>query len=136
MVTVTTVYDGELRVTATHDPSGARMVTDAPRDNEGLGRSFSPTDLIPAALGACMLTVMGIVARRRAWPLDGASIQVEKHMVADPARRIGRLVVRVRMPDALPAEARAALERAALACPVHKSLHPDIEIPVEFSYGP
>ena len=75
------------------------LETDAPRDNEGRGESFSPTDLLATALGTCMMTVMGIVARRHAWELAGARVRVEKHMAVDPVRRVGRLVVRFAMRD-------------------------------------
>lgn len=133
MVEIDVVYRGSLRCSAQHLPSGVELATDAPKDNEGLGASFSPTDLLATSLGACMLTIMGIVARRHEWSLDGARVRVEKHMQAAP-RRVGRLVVRFSLPAALDRDARRRLEEAARACPVHASLHPDIEIPVEFIY--
>lgn len=81
-----------------------------------------------------MLTVMGIAARREGWALEGARAGVEKHMVADPLRRVGRLVVQLRMPPGLPGEARKVLEDAARNCPVNKSVHPDIEVQLDFDY--
>jgi uncharacterized OsmC-like protein len=83
-------YEGELHTSARHGPSGAVLETDAPKDNEGKGESFSPTDLLATALGTCMLTVMGILARRKGWELKGARVSVDKDMVADPVRRVGR----------------------------------------------
>jgi putative redox protein len=79
-----------------------------------------------------MLTVMGIVARRHAWDMTGASVDVEKEMVATPIRRIGRLAVRIAMPAGLPESAHTVLERAAHTCPVHHSLHPDVKIDLSF----
>ena len=134
MIEVRSIYQGNLRTQATHGPSGNAIGTDAPKDNEGLGETFSPTDLVASAMGSCMLTIMGIVARRRDWPLEGAHVRVEKHMAAEPLRRIGKLVVEFHLPSALPEVARPAMERAALTCPVHQSLHPDIEIPITFHY--
>jgi putative redox protein len=110
------------------------LVTDAPVDNHGRGESFSPTDLVAAALGTCMMTVMGIVAERHSLSLDGMSVHVVKEMTTVPLRRIGRLVVRLTMPRGLSGDDRSRLENAARTCPVHKSLHPDIEVPVEFVY--
>ena len=135
MVTITMLYSGELRTEATHGPSQSGLVTDAPRDNQGKGESFSPTDLVATALGTCMLTTMGIVAKRHGWKLEGASATVEKHMVADPDRRIGKLCVAVRMPPGLGARERKVLEHTALTCPVQQSLHTKIEIPVTFEWG-
>lgn len=135
MVTITMLYQGELRTQATHGPSRTQLVTDAPVDNQGKGASFSPTDLVATALGTCMLTTMGIVARRHGWVLDGASATVEKHMVADPERRIGKLTVALRIPGAFDEKARTILERTAFTCPVHKSLSPRVEIPVTFEWG-
>ncbi len=135
MVQIDISYRGELRCESSHGPSGTALITDAPKDNEGLGSSFSPTDLVAAALGSCMLTIMGIVAKRHSWALEGARVEVTKGMVADPERRIGRLEVRFLLPDGFDAQVRTALERAAVTCPVHKSLDPRIEVPVHFGWG-
>lgn len=135
MVHIDIVYDGDLHTTSTHGPSGAELATDAPRDNEGRGESFSPTDLLATALGTCMLTVMGIVARRHAWPMEGARVRIEKHMVADPLRRVGRLVAALEMPAGLPEASRAVLEKTALTCPVKQSLHPDIDVEIRFDWN-
>ena len=93
MVKIDVAYEGDLHTTCRHGPSGRELETDAPVDNQGRGESFSPTDLLATALGTCTLTVMGIVARREGWKLEGARSRVEKHMVADPVRRVGRLVL-------------------------------------------
>lgn len=134
MVQSITHYDGALHTTITHGPSGAVIATDAPVDNHGTGENFSPTDLVAAALGSCMATVMGIVAERHTWNLSGLTIRVEKTMVADPVRRIGALSVLVNMPDGLAAEQRQMLENAARTCPVAQSLHPAVILQTEFVY--
>lgn len=135
MVKISFTYQGELRCEAVHAPSGVRLATDAPVDNMGRGESFSPTDLVATALGACMLTTMGIVAQRHGWELRGASAEVEKVMVSQPVRRIGELTVVLRIPGEFDERARTTLERAALSCPVHKSLHPDVALPVRFEWS-
>lgn len=135
MVGIDVVYEGELHTACTHEPSAAVVATDAPKDNHGRGESFSPTDLLATAFGSCMLTVMGIAARRDGHALEGARVRVEKHMVADPVRRIGRLVARFDLPSGVPVEARTGLERAALTCPVKQSIHPDIETEIDFVWG-
>lgn len=134
MVRIDLTYLGNLRCEARHGPSGAVLSTDAPKDNEGKGESFSPTDLVATALSACMMTIMGIAARRHGIRLEGAKASVEKGMAADPERRIGRLAVAFDMPAGISPQNRKLLERAAHACPVHKSLDPRIEKPIEFRY--
>jgi len=133
VVEIQVVYEGDLHTRCTHGPSGSALETDAPKDNEGRGERFSPTDLLATSLGSCMLTTMGILARRRGWAFEGARARVEKHMVATPERRIGRLVVALELP-AVPGEARPLLERAAHACPVKRSLHPDVAVDVHFRW--
>lgn len=133
MVTITAKYDGDLSCTAVHGPSNATLHTDAPKDNEGLGRHFSPTDLVATALGTCILTTMGIVARRHAIELKGARVTVEKHMIDNP-RRIGRLPVTLHVPGNYDAKQRTILENAARGCPVHKSLHPDIDATITITW--
>jgi len=134
MVKIHARYEGDLHCTATHNPSAASLSTDAPKDNEGRGETFSPTDLVATALATCTLTTMAIVARRNDIDFTTASATVEKHMVADPDRRIGRLPVRITMPPGLDSVQRQKLERAALFCPVHKSLAPNVDSPIEFVY--
>jgi putative redox protein len=136
MVQIDIAYEGDLRCRARHVPSGTELFTDPPLDNQGRGESFSPTDLVASALGTCMLSIMAIVARRHAWDLSGASVRVEKSMIADPERRIGRLAVTIRVPAKLETAAREALQRAAMTCPVHRSLSSAVDIPVAFEWGP
>lgn len=132
MVKVEVIYEGDLHTRCVHGPSGADIATDAPKDNEGKGAAFSPTDLVGTALASCMLTIMGIQARRHGWALEGARAEVAKHMVAEPRRRIGKLEVSITLPAGLPEEARPRLEAAAKGCPVYASLHPDTEVALSF----
>lgn len=135
MVKTSIHYEGGLRCDATHGPSGQKLFTDAPVDNHGKGESFSPTDLVSTALGSCMATIMGIAADRHQIDLKGMHIEVAKEMSTDAPRRIARLTTVIEVP--LPADHphRELLERAALTCPVHHSLHPDIEKPIEFRWN-
>jgi putative redox protein len=138
MVTLTSTYEGGLRCRAVHGPSGTTLITDAPVDNHGKGESFSPTDLVATALGACSLTIMGIVAERNQLDIAGTKAHVVKEMVQQPVRRIGGLKVVITIPAEkarkLTADDRQKLEQGALHCPVHKSLHPDIHAPIEFVF--
>jgi putative redox protein len=135
-VEINIAYEGELHCTATHGPSRQTLTTDAPVDNGGKGAAFSPTDLVATALGTCMATVMGLVARRNNLTIDGLQIQVIKEMTADPVRRVGTLKTRLVFPRGKPLAAadRAQLETAARTCPVAQSLHPDLKTPIEFIY--
>ena len=135
MVDLRIDYEGALHCRLTHGPSGAVIATDAPKDNMGKGEAFSPTDLVAAALGSCMLTTMAIVALRKGIEFKTASMKAVKEMVTDPERRIGKIHITVEMPRGLGPEHRAVLERAAHACPVVKSLNPAIEIPTKFNYS-
>jgi putative redox protein len=124
MVSIHVRYTGDLHCEAVHTPSGTALSTDAPKDNQGRGESFSPTDLLATALGSCMLTIMGITARSLGVNMDNAHAEVTKIMSAVP-RRIAQLTVTLTMPAGIPPTTREKLEQAAHACPVHKSLHPD-----------
>lgn len=134
-VQITIAYQGELRCEATHGPSAVTLHTDAPVDNHGRGESFSPTDLVATGLGACVLTILGIQADKHELDLSGARVTVEKHMSEDLPRRIARLPVKVEVPLDFDERVRTVLERAAHTCPVHQSLHPDIEKPIDFHWG-
>jgi putative redox protein len=135
MVEINIVYQNDLHCMATHEPSGTKLFTDAPKDNQGKGESFSPTDLLATSLGTCILSIMGIAARAMQVDLTGATANVHKEMTTKPTRRIGALAVIIEVPTS-PSEAqKQELIKAAHACPVHKSLHPDIQISVEFRWG-
>ncbi len=131
---MTAVYVGEKRCEITHGPSGAEISTDAPKDNHGRGEAFSPTDLMAASLGVCMLTVMGIQADLKNWNIIGSKVKVMKEMVTNP-RRIGKLTAHLEMPNHLSSEARAHLENTALNCPVKCSLSSDIKLDIQFKYA-
>ena len=128
MVEIKVAYEGELHCSAVHGPSGNTLVTDAPVDNNGRGEAFSPTDLVATSLGACMCTVIGIVARRKEIDVGGMNVTVRKFMSEDTPRRISRLELDLDMPLSAGHPDRAVLESAARGCPVHHSIHPDIEV--------
>ncbi|MES2058613.1 MAG: OsmC family protein [Pseudomonadota bacterium] len=135
MAAVHIEYQGDLHCKAVHGESGTELTTDAPKDNQGRGESFSPTDLLATALGSCILSVMGIKARALNIDIGGATAIVEKEMANTPVRRVHKLAVRIDVPQHLSPEHRHKLEEAAHSCPVHKSMHPDVQIPIEFSWG-
>lgn len=134
MATIETTYLGELRTEATHVYSGNKTITDAPLDNQGKAESFSPTDLLTASLGSCMITIMGIAAREHGINIDGTTCTLTKIMASDP-RRVSEIQVDLNFPkgDYTDRE-KAILERSALNCPVAKSLHPDLVQKVTFNY--
>jgi putative redox protein len=135
MVAIQLEYEGDLHCRAVHGPSKTVLTTDAPKDNQGRGESFSPTDLVATALGSCILTMMGMMARTLNLDLAGTTATVEKEMASTPPRMIQRLSVKIRVPQAVSDENRQKMERAAHTCPVHRSLHPDIEKPIDFIWG-
>ncbi len=134
MIKIDGTYPGDLRCVAVHEPSGAELVTDAPLDHEGLGRSFSPTDLVATALATCVVTILGLVARRRELSIEGTRWSITKEMVADPKRRIGRLALTITLPAALSERDRRALKAAGDTCPVKQTLDPRTEMEIEYRY--
>jgi putative redox protein len=128
------LYTGHLHTECSHE-SGAVIATDAPKDNGGKGESFSPTDLVGTALASCMLTLMGLAAKKLGVEFRDASATVEKTMAPDAPRRIGKLSVHIRVRMELEPAVRAKLEQAALTCPVHASLHPSLQQEIHFAWG-
>jgi putative redox protein len=132
-VEITGKYLGAKKVELMHGPSGEVLITEAPKDNGGEGKSFSPTDLVAAAFGSCVITTIAIVAERSGMNVAGMHMRVEKHMQTEP-RRIGQIPLVVHLPEALADHERQKLERAGLACPVHKSLHPEVKAEITYIY--
>lgn len=137
MATVKTVYLGELRTEAVHQNSGTKIITDAPLDNQGKGEAFSPSDLLATALGSCMMTIMGIVAKRTEIDLKGSAIDTVKVMSAELPRKVVKLELTFNMKSAteLSETDIKILEKAAYTCPVALSIHPEIEQVVTFNWN-
>ena len=135
MVKSTGTYTGGLNCQLTHGPSGNVILTDAPKDNHGLGAAFSPTDLTAASLASCMVTTMALVAKLKlGTDIPGVRWEVTKEMSADKPRRIIRLAVGIWLPFSKAKDPEGLLEQAALNCPVALSLHPSVEKPVVFHW--
>ena len=132
-MTAKVTYEGDLRTTCEHIRSGDTFQTDAPVDNRGLGQAFSPTDTVATGLASCMITVMGIKARDLEVDLKGATAEVVKHMASDP-RRIAKIEVSLHLPSEVSQKHRTILERIGDTCPIHYSLHPDIEKVIEYHW--
>ena len=126
-------YLGNLRTACKHLKSGDTIITDAPTDNNGKGEAFSPTDLVATALASCMITIIAIAAEKNNIDVSKTSANVKKIMGANP-RTISDIVIEIKMSKDLAQKDRIRLEKAALACPVHKSLHPDMKKDITFTY--
>lgn len=134
MATIETTYLGELRTEATHVKSEIKIITDAPLDNQGKGEAFSPTDLLSASLGSCMLTLMGIASREHTINIDGTNCSITKIMASEP-RRVSEIQITFNFPKGdYTDKQKVILERAALTCPVAKSLHPDLIQNITFNF--
>lgn len=127
-------YEGDLRTKAEHPDSGSVIYTDAPKDNQGKGEAFSPTDLFAVALASCAMTLMGMAAKKLHLDLKDARMQVEKSMALNP-RRVGKIAIQFFCSIEVTDEQRLSLEKAALECPVHKSLNSELIVEYNFMWG-
>ena len=134
-MTANIIYKGTLRCEATHLQSGSVIETDAPTDNRGKGERFSPTDLLCVSLATCIATTMGIKADDMKIDLTDTTVEVTKHMLPDP-RRVAKIEVKLKMPSTLQLDEKdkTILERVGNNCPVIKSLHPDLEVIIEYNW--
>lgn len=134
-MTAKVIYKGSLRCEATHLQSGSMIETDAPTDNKGKGERFSPTDILCVSLATCIVTTMGIKAIDMDIDLTNTSVEVTKHMLADP-RRVAKIEVKLNLPPALQLDEKdkIILERIGNNCPVTKSLHPDMQVEIQYNW--
>ena len=134
MTTMKAKYLGNLRVECEHMESGTKIITDAPKDNQGKGEAFSPTDLCATALGACILTTMGIYAARNEIDITGAETEIVKIMGTDP-RRISEINIVVNMSGkSYSDKEKKILERVAHTCPIHFSLNDRMVKNIKFNW--
>ncbi len=134
-MTASIIYKGELRCQCTHNQSNTIIETDAPTDNRGKGERFSPTDLLCVSLGTCIVTTMGIKATDMGIDLTGTSLEVQKHMLSEP-RRVGKIDVLIKFPSSLQLSEKdkTILQRVGDNCPVQKSIHPDIQTNINYTW--
>lgn len=132
-MTSSIVYKGNLRCEAVHLQSKSTIETDAPTDNRGKGERFSPTDLLCVSLATCMLTTMGIKANDLNIDMNDSKADVIKHMASDP-RRVSKIEISVSLPQIINEKERLILERTGNNCPVAKSVHPDIELALNYEW--
>jgi uncharacterized OsmC-like protein len=132
MVKITGEYQGGLHCAALHEPSGNALTTDAPKDNQGRGAAFSPTDLVATAFATCVATTMAIAARKHGVELSAFRYEITKEMSANAPRRIARLALQIWLPTETPLLPPETLQRAAHTCPVHHSLAPEVEKLITF----
>ncbi len=133
-IKVTSQYQGDKHTAIVHGPSARTIETDAPKDNQGRGESFSPTDLVAAALSSCLLTVTAMAAEKLGLSFKGATATTYKQMQTDP-RRISKLICQVNAPSAIPLEHRQSLEDVARNCPVALSIHPSIALEISIDWN-
>ena len=126
-------YLGDLRTSAIHIASGKNFITDAPIDNQGKGEAFSPTDTVATALASCLLTIIGIKARDLNIDISKTTAEVAKIMASNP-RRISEIQITVNFTKSYDQRIKKILEKAALACPVSNSLHPDLKQNILFNW--
>lgn len=127
MMTATLTYTGNLECKIVHTKSNTAITTDAPTDNNGRGSSFSPTDLTCVSLATCMITTIGIEARKRNWNIDGSRMSIKKVMTNDP-RRIDSIIIEAEIEGGpYSNEDKRLIEYLAMNCPVILSLHPDVK---------
>ena len=134
-MTANVIYKGSLRCEATHLQSGSMIETDAPTDNKGKGERFSPTDMLCVSVATCIVTTMGIKGIEMNIDLTNTSVEVTKHMLPDP-RRVAKIEVKLNMPPALQLDEKdkIILERVGNNCPVTKSLHPDMQVEIQYNW--
>lgn len=128
------IYEGDQHTVCTHIRSGSVIETDAPVDNHGKGECFSPTDLLATSLASCMLTIMGVKGESMGLEMKGVKVEVLKTMAADP-RRISRIDLAFHFPESILSvnnKTKTILKNTAYTCPVAKSIHPDIEVVIDW----
>lgn len=104
-----------------------QVLSDAPESLGGQDSGAEPHDLLAAALAACTIITVTMVARRKALPLEDVRVQVE-HGQRDGAYEFKR---RIEFVGDLNDDERARLLDIANKCPVHKTLSGTIRIETE-----
>ena len=127
-------YKGDLSTEIEHLDSGSKIVTDAPKDNQGLGRTFSPTDLVASSLASCMLTIIAIAKRTHILNIDTMDAIVEKKMSSNLPRKISQINIKISIRGNLDHKSKLIIERSAKNCPVHHTLSSDTNIDLLFNY--
>ena len=126
------VYKGDLSTEIEHLDSDSKIITDAPKDNQGLGRTFSPTDLVASSLASCMLTIIAIANRTHSLNINAMDASVEKIMSSNSRRKISQINVRISIKGVFDDKSKLIIERSAKNCPVHHSLDVSVDLIINY----
>ena len=126
------VYKGDLSTEIEHLDSGSKIITDAPKDNQGLGRNFSPTDLVASSLASCMLTIIAIANRTHSLNIEAMDANVEKIMSSNSPRKISQINVKISIKGVFDDKSKLIIERSAKNCPVHHSLDVGLDLIINY----
>ncbi len=127
------VYKGDLSTEIEHLDSGSKIITDAPKDNQGLGRTFSPTDLVASSLASCMLTIIAIANQTHSLHINAMDANVEKIMSSNSPRKISQINVKIGIKGVFDNKSKLIIERSAKNCPVHHSLDVGVDLIINYS---
>lgn len=110
------------------------LAFDQPRSVPGgEDRGPSPLDVMVVSIAACAHYFAAAYLHGRGLPTDGLSVEVDAEKERVPVSRIGRLAVRVKVPDGLSDKHVAGIERAVKSCPAYGTLvhSPAVDIAIE-----
>jgi len=112
------------------------LVSDEPVEAGGAGSGPSPYDLLLAALGSCTSMTVAMYARRKAWPLESATVWLRHSRIhaedcagcETKEGMLDRIELDLQLDGDLTAEQRAKLLEISKKCPVHRTLTSEIDI--------
>jgi uncharacterized OsmC-like protein len=136
MTTLHINYDDHLKTTTVKGDNGQSVTTDATKFGHDQGQ-MSPTDMLAAALGSCVLSTIGYQAEQIDIEIDEMTAKIDKVMGDGKPRRVGHITldIDITVNGEVSDRHREMLINAGGNCPVHHSLHDEttVEMTVNFA---
>lgn len=133
-VTVEETGDGQYQQDVRIGPH--HFLADEPPDVGGDGTGPNPFDLLLASLGACTSMTLRMYAAHKQLPLERVRVRLKHEKIKGDSGPVDRITREITIEGDLDAKQRERMLQIADRCPVHRTLHGEVQVETRETTAP